>query len=396
MNKIHNLKELPNQGQLFGRRRKGPKPLKGRLGGIGDRISSFARERSQDAIDLARQAAQRRISPAISKAEALREQLQRQAAAFRGAKFERPAPRPIEATPDIVVEDPITGGIIDESTIASIQAEAVADYIQQQENLSAITNGGKTFQIFNVDDVNSDIIDATKETVTAGLWSDNLTELKSYFTQSMTATQLPYYANVLQKVEGATGSAIQYAVAYGNRLGSGSSTQESLDDSPSRAIYSQYSQLLLPKDQQIFSDPGSGSTDQIYVINFQRNRAKDKLDPGNFELPLIGIKAGADANATGSVEYDMTVGGGPITLIDDSTIVSASNEESGIVYNLVSGSIARGVFNPTAPHYYGTVYTQHSTIVLNGNTLDNALKFQTNTASNSEGISNGLARIVTS
>ncbi len=203
----------------------------------------------------------------------------------------------------------------------------------------------------------------------------------------MTATQLPYYVNTLHKKEGEVGSAIQYAVAYGNRLGSGSKTAESLDDSPTRAIYSQYAQLLLPKGTDIFSDPGSGSTDQIYVVNFQRNRAKDKLDPGNFELPLVGIATNTPAlpNKTGSQTFDITAGNGPITLIDDSTIVSASNEEAGIVYNLVSGSIARGVFNPTAPHYYGTVYTQHSTIILNGNTLDNALNFQTNTASNSEG-----------
>ena len=389
MNKIHNLKELPKHGQLFRRKSKSRSKGRSRLGSglrnIGSRVTSFARERGEDLIEEARKRSVR-LDAGLDKVGDFRDRLERQAAAFRGARFEKPSKSLLRESAPVDVEDPITGGAIAEETIESIKAQAVADYVQQQENLSAITNGGKTFQIFNTDDVNADIIDATKETVTAGLWSDNLLELQNYFTQSMSATQLPYYVNVLQKAEGATGSAIQYAVAYGNRLGSGSFTQASLDDSPTRAIYSQYSQLLLPKDRQIFSDPGSGSTDQIYVVNFQRNRAKDKLDPGNFELPIMPSADNAPLNATGSaLAFDKTKGVGPITLIDDSTIASASNEDAGRVYNLVSGSIAQGVFNPTAPHYYGTVYTDHSTIVVNGNTLDQSLNFQTNTGSNSQG-----------
>ena len=388
MNIINNLKELPNQGQLF-RRRKSKSRSKGRsrlgsgLRSIGSRVTSFAREKGEDLITEARKRSVR-LDAGLDKVEDFRDNLQRAGAAFRGAKFERPTRKPVEVGP-VDVEDPITGGAIAEETIESIKAQAVADYIQQQENLSAITNGGKTFQIFNADDVNGDIIEATKETVTAGLWSDNLTELQSYFTQSMTAAQLPYYVNVLQKEEGATGSAIQYAVAYGNRLGSGSFTEESLDDSPTRAIYSQYSQLLLPKNTQIFTDPSSGSADSIYVINFQRNRTKDKLDPGNFELPLTAFANSQPDNATGSLSFDVTKGKGGITLIDDSTIASASNEDAGNVYHLVSGSIAHGVYNPASPEYYGTVYVDHSTIVLNGDTLDNQLNFQTNLQSDKQG-----------
>ena len=241
-------------------------------------------------------------------------------------------------------------------------------------------NGGKTFQLF---DISGDIIDASKETVTAGLWSDNLTELRNYFTQSMTAAQSQYYVNVNQKLPSLTGSATQYAIAYGNALGSGSSTNGSIDDAPSRAIYSQYRQLLLNKDVTRFSTPASGSTDSIYVINFQRNRAKEKLDPGNFEIPLSTLSSSQALDATGSVEISGAAD--TFTLIDDSTIASASNEDAGNVYFVVSGSIANGVYNPAAPHYYGRVFCDHSTIVLDGDVLDTKLKFLTNTASNSNG-----------
>lgn len=286
-------------------------------------------------------------------------------------------PRP-EGRP--VIQDPLTGGEIAEETITSIQNQAVDDYIQQVTNQNSIINGGKTFQLF---DIGGDIIDASKETVTAGLWSDNLTELQNYFTQSMTAAQSQYYVNVNQKLPSLTGSATQYALAYGNALGSGSSTNGSIDDAPSRAIYSQYRQLLLNKDVTRFSTPASGSTDSIYVINFQRNRAKEKLDPGNFEIPLSTLSSSQALDATGSVAISGAAN--TFTLIDDSTIASASNEDAGNVYFVVSGSIANGVYNPAAPHYYGRVFCDHSTIILDGDVLDTKLGFVTNTGSNSNG-----------
>lgn len=351
MNKIIDLKQLPNQSQRERRSR-----------------TSRTRESAREVEKQEREEARTRVS-------------------------EEPMGRPQELrTPDTirvrepqpegrpVIQDPLTGGEIAEETITSIQNQAVDDYIQQVTNQNAIINGGKTFQLF---DLNGDIIDASKETVTAGLWSDNLTELQNYFTQSMTAAQSQYYVNVNQKLPSLTGSATQYAIAYGNAVGSGSSTNGSVDDAPSRAIYSQYRQLLLNKDITRFSTPASGSTDSIYVINFQRNRAKEKLDPGNFEIPLSTLSSSQALDATGSVAISGAAH--TFTLIDDSTIASASNEDAGNVYFVVSGSIANGVYNPSAPHYYGRVYCDHSTIILDGDVLDNKLGFITNTGSNSNG-----------
>jgi hypothetical protein len=352
MNKIINLKELPNQGQRERRSR-----------ARATREEPVAITRSTDK-EISRT---RAVDESISRPQELQE--------LDTIRVREPQP---EGRP--VIQDPLTGGEIAEETITSIQNQAVDDYIQQVTNQNAIVNGGKTFQLF---DISGDIIDASKETVTAGLWSDNLTELRNYFTQSMTAAQSQYYVNVNQKLPSLTGSATQYAIAYGNALGSGSSTNGSIDDAPSRAIYSQYRQLLLNKDVTRFSTPASGSTDSIYVINFQRNRAKEKLDPGNFEIPLSTLSSSQALDATGSVEISGAAD--TFTLIDDSTIASASNEDAGNVYFVVSGSIANGVYNPAAPHYYGRVFCDHSTIVLDGDVLDTKLNFLTNTASNSNG-----------
>ena len=66
-----------------------------------------------------------------------------------------------------------------------------------------------------------------------------------------------------------------------------------------------------------------------------------------------------------------------ITLIDDSSVAAATLNGGVKVYNLVSGSIDGGVYNPAAPHYYGLVYPQYGSIVLDGNVLDQRIAFKT-------------------
>ena len=270
------------------------------------------------------------------------------------------------------------------AVLARIQQETIANYEQQMSNKVAIANRGKTFQSFDLSPYNGDIIQASQESVTAGVWSDNLTSLTTYYSSSdLTSAQTAYYVNVYQKDPTDTGSAIQYALAYGNSLGSGSSTDGSLNDSPSRAIYGQYQQLLLEPTVTKFSTVTSGSTDSIYVVNFQRNRTKEKLDAGNWEMPLSTISASRASNATGSVV--LSASADTFTFIDDSSISSGSNGSSGKVYNIVSGSISNGVYNSSAPYYYGTAYMDHSTLVFDGDILDANLGFTTNTGSDSNG-----------
>ena len=134
-----------------------------------------------------------------------------------------------------------------------------------------------------------------------------------------------------------------------------------------------------------FTTAGSGSTDHIYVVNFKRNRLKERLDAGNFELPLASMSASLDSNATGS--NVAVTGSGPVfTLIDDSSLnTQGTLGDSGRIYNIVSGSINSGVFNPTAPVYYGLAYPDYGTLVLDGKMMDQQLNFQTNTGSSSEG-----------
>jgi hypothetical protein len=72
-------------------------------------------------------------------------------------------------------------------------------------------------------------------------------------------------------------------------------------------------------------------------------------------------------------------------LIDDSSVAAATVGSSGRVYNIVSGSLTSGVFNTSAPVYYGKFYPDHGVMVLDGNRLDQVLAFDTNISSDSEG-----------
>jgi hypothetical protein len=256
------------------------------------------------------------------------------------------------------------------------------EIIAEQQQAQVLARNGRTFTKF---DAVNDIVDNQTETVTAGLWSDNVASLTTYFTSStQTDAQRRYYVDVFQKDPAATGSAVQYSLAYGNALGSGSDSVGTGANIASKAVYSQYRQLLLDPTDTRFTTQGSGSTDSIYVINFKRNRLKERLDAGNFEIPLGYMSASADLNATGS-NTTVSSSGPVITLIDDSGLSDASVTPAGKVYNIVSGSINGGVYNASAPVYYGLAYPDYGTLILDGKMLDQQLNFQTNTGSDSEG-----------
>ena len=95
---------------------------------------------------------------------------------------------------------------------------------------------------------------------------------------------------------------------------------------------------------------------------------------------MVGITSRA-TNATGSV----VTGSGIITLIDDSSVASATIGDSGKIYNIVSGSINNGVYNSSAPVYYGLAYPTYGTLILDGKMLDQKLGFATVTSSSVEG-----------
>ena len=219
-----------------------------------------------------------------------------------------------------------------------------------------------------------DVVEGGVEKVTRGLWSGNVGTLTTFHTSSAQSDiQKQYYYEIFDGISTAATSESQFSVTYGHNQGSGSLGQN--EDSPSNAIYSQYAQILLPDNQRVFKFNNT-STQQIYAINLNRARLKDRLDPGNFELHL--------AKLTGAATPAIHSSNSVISLIDNSGDTQQAATQIGRVYSLVSGSILNGVHN--AAIEYGSVFPEQGVIILNADKLDLAqLNFGTVKTANTNG-----------
>ncbi len=263
------------------------------------------------------------------------------------------------------------------------RARALADEIIRQRDAAArLASFGRIFTQFQ----EGDVVANQQETVTKGIFSGDVGSLTTFFSSStQTSTQKRYYYEVFQSASTAVGAAPQFSVAYGHRLGSGSADEGGqVNDTPSKAVYSQYRLILLEPNDEKFSIGGT-DTDHIYIINFNRARMRERIDEGNIEINIAPLSGSAFANNvhTGSnVRIDLSAAARrPVRLIDDSSIANASVGQAGKKYNLVSGSIENGVHNSSAPHYYGLVYPQMGIAVIDANALNQSASFNTVTGS---------------
>jgi hypothetical protein len=211
----------------------------------------------------------------------------------------------------------------------------------------------------------------SNDSVTAPAWSSNVPVLATFFTQSAVPTSTisagAYYLNVYQQTYGSNGAAVQFAIAYGNIFGSGSPWLNSLVPgvSPSLTTYNQYQTLVYGPEvtgSQGFNFGGATQRSQdIWVLNIERNRYKQSLMPGTFNLSLSGS-------------------GGQITITDnsnDSTVINYL--DCGRVFTLVSGSFGRSVNQTltnasgqgqTVSGSYGFFLPDIATIILNPGALN--------------------------
>ena len=292
-------------------------------------------------------------------------------------------------------------------TSATSQVEALArqlanQIIREREAAKARQKLGRIFTTFDAVD---DILPNNVETVTRGLFANNTGSLVQMYTSSnLTATQKTYFQEIFSTGEpSATADAnSELSIAYGDFNGSGSVdlTGNMNNDTPTRAIYKQYAQLLLAPNDKKFTFDGTDS-EKIYVMNFNRARMREKLDPGNFELTLARLSGSIAAGMIPNSEYtsshvileDGSKTNKFVQIIDDSSLTSGGSiDEGGLVYNLVSGSIDEGtvIHTPTTPVHYGLLYPQHGIAVLNGDKLNamdaqGGLQFNTVTGSGVQG-----------
>lgn len=217
-----------------------------------------------------------------------------------------------------------------------------------------------------------DIVEANPTVVTTGMWSGDTGSLEStlYTNATQTNNSGEYYVDVYDKDPSNPLAEVQFAIAYGHINGGGAPKLTDLESStatlPTKAIYSQYRNLLLDPADTKFSFQGVES-DHIYVINLQRSRFREQLDPGNWQLPLSGAN-------------------GFFTFVDDSgqTLGAlTANSKAGRQFNIVSGTLAATASTnltrwggETGPGY-GLVYPDLGVIILNPDAIGPAVGFWT-------------------
>ncbi len=149
-----------------------------------------------------------------------------------------------------------------------------------------------SFQRF---DMENDVVENQKTTISSGLWTGGSGELTAYYTQSNFGQQTGSYLDVYNEDPNLSGSAeVQFAIGYAHLEGSGSignTTKLNSGNRDSAAMYRQFRNILLAPNTERFSftatTTGSGDKD-FYFVAFQRARQREKIDPGNWELKLSG------------------------------------------------------------------------------------------------------------
>ena len=229
--------------------------------------------------------------------------------------------------------------------------------------------------------------------VTEGLFSNNVRNLITFFTGSTSENYSRYYTHVYdENPKTSLTSSIQFSIAYGHSGGSGSLDEgNKINITPTRAIYSQYRNLVLGRPDVKFNLTGR-DTDSIYVVNYQSKRLKDRLDAGVLELNIAHLSgsrflAGGGTRATHTGSNVKLAGNNRVLrLIDDSKInINPDYTDVGYSYNIVSGTLETGVYNESNPHYYGKLIPSLGIAILDGNKLDLSASFATSNASEIEG-----------
>ncbi len=281
------------------------------------------------------------------------------------------------------------GNAAAQSAVEAAARQLADRIVQQRLRARQRARNGKTYSNF---DPTEDILANNVETVTSGLFSGNTGSLMNFHVDSSATAQQNTYFRTIYNLDSDSPLAVsQLAMAYGEFNGSGSAdlTGNLNNDTPTRAIYKQYAQLLLQPLDKKFTINGV-DTDSIYVLNFNRARFKEKLDPGNIEINLAHLSGSygiPNNDMTGSnIKVDGT--NRVISLVDDSSLSPAAVGESGRVYNIVSGTIDDGtIFSPDSANlnHYGLLYPEAGVIILNGDKLDSDCGFGTVSGSGVQG-----------
>jgi hypothetical protein len=202
------------------------------------------------------------------------------------------------------------------------------------------------------------LLNPVGERINSAMWDSGdtiLTGSEMYTSSTQYGTSGEYYLDVYRANPDTDSSQVaQFSLAYGNYNGYGETGLEGQSQTftPTKAIYTQYAALLEDKNStdSDFKFDISGSTDSIYVINIGRNQLKERADSGNWELKISGSSG--------------------IHSFVDSYVGTGSNDLGDGPIDIVSGSMAAGVFATPTASVYGKFYPNYGVLVFDTVNVD--------------------------
>jgi hypothetical protein len=194
---------------------------------------------------------------------------------------------------------------------------------------------------FNRLDASDFVISA--DAISSTCWTNGNPTLTEFYTSSVQAngSSGDYYINVYQTASALSASAVQFAIAYGNAVGSGSANYNNLVNgaSPTSTVYGQY-QVLVIGDENTDFVFGNVTGSEFFALSIERSAYKESLFLGSMTLKISGS-------------------GGVISLTDNSNYVASTTFTSaGRVYQLITGST--GIISSTTSSNTSQGYSANS------------------------------------
>jgi len=195
------------------------------------------------------------------------------------------------------------------------------------------------------------------DAISATAWTTDSPALTSFYTSStqVAGSSGDFYVNVYDT---SATSSIQFAIAYGNAMGSGSANYDNAVNgkSPTSTIYGQWQDLVVGDENTNFLF-GAVTQSEFFALSLERQCYKESIFLGSMTLKISGsggvISLTDNSNYVTSVQY---TGGGTrvFQLITGSTgtraTITSANTSEG--YSAYSGS-------------YGWLLPDLGTIILN-------------------------------
>lgn len=248
---------------------------------------------------------------------------------------------------------------------------------------TGVVGSGQVYVPLSADDIiySSDV-------TTGPLWSDDQKYLQTPWTGSVTSAAVyNYKLDVYQSNPAVDDCAeVQYSIIYADYEGKGDVDLGGFDDETlTKAMYTQYANILLPKGQNKFVIDGV-EQDYVYIIDVKRDRYRTSMDPGNWQLSLASCSFASSGTGNSNLATMKTATSKGInhTFVDSSKLLSGSVALTNKVYDVRLGVIEDGIgYTPSGSidpdtSSFGLFYPNHGMIVLSGAKLDSELGFHTN------------------